>query len=94
MLPFGRLEPEAGFRLSQVAAYYLQRTVTHPQARRAASAALAAYMRAPVTRRLPEKLKPLDRSSRPRGDPRLLCRPAPHGRARLRLETAQPCQRV
>ncbi len=29
MLPYARLKPGAGFRLSQAAAYYLQRIVTH-----------------------------------------------------------------
>jgi len=46
MLPYARLKPGAGFRLAQAAAYYLQRAVTHPQARQAASAAVAAYVRA------------------------------------------------
>ena len=46
MLPYARLKPGAGFQLSRAAAYYLQRAVTHPEARRAASAALAAYVRA------------------------------------------------
>jgi hypothetical protein len=46
MLPYARLRPGQGFRPSQAAAYYLQRTVTHPPARQAASAALAAYVRA------------------------------------------------
>jgi hypothetical protein len=46
MLPYARLKPGAGFRLFRAVAYYLQRTVTHPPARRVASAALAAYVRA------------------------------------------------
>ena len=46
MLPYARLKPGTGFRPSRAAGYYLQRTVTYPPARRVASEALAAYVRA------------------------------------------------
>lgn len=45
MLAYARLKPGDGFRPLRAAAYYLQRTVTPPRARRRASAALAAYLR-------------------------------------------------
>lgn len=45
MLPYAMLKPGPGFRPSRAAAYYLQRSVTAPAARRLAASALAAVVR-------------------------------------------------